>query len=128
MPIRPERQALYPPDWKAIRMRILHRAGGCCEFTRADGSRCSAPNDSLIARDVRNLENWWAWDFADAYVPPSFYKLVRIVLTIAHLDHDETHCSDENLKAGCQLHHLRHDVGATRAHAPPREGPGAADL
>jgi hypothetical protein len=35
---------------------------------------------------------------------------VKIVLTIAHVDHDETNNADENLRAWCQLHHLRHDA------------------
>lgn len=39
-------------------------------------------------------------------------KPVKIVLTIAHLDHDETNMnvSDDRLKASCQLCHLRYDA------------------
>ena len=39
-------------------------------------------------------------------------KKVKVVLTIAHLDHDETNLSvrDERLKAMCQLCHLRYDA------------------
>lgn len=39
-------------------------------------------------------------------------KKVKVVLTIAHLDHDETNhnVSDDRLKALCQLCHLRYDA------------------
>lgn len=39
-------------------------------------------------------------------------KKVKVVLTIAHLDHDETNkdVKDDRLKAACQLCHLRYDA------------------
>lgn len=33
----------------------------------------------------------------------------RVILTVAHLDHDTSNNSDENLKALCQKCHLSHD-------------------
>jgi hypothetical protein len=39
---------------------------------------------------------------------------VKVVLTVAHLNHDPADCRDENLRAGCQLHHLRYDQRTTR--------------
>lgn len=117
MPIKPENASKYPLNWPSIRARILHRAGGTCEFVRVDGTRCEAPNRQMIARDRRNLENWWTWDFADAFVPPAMYSLVHIVLTVAHLNHDPADCRDENLLAGCQLHHLRYDLAHHQANA-----------
>jgi len=47
--------------------------------------------------------------------PPLFtkdYKTVKVVLTIAHLDHDEHNhgVNDDRLKAMCQIHHLRYDA------------------
>ena len=40
-----------------------------------------------------------------------FLKIIKIVLTIAHLDHDETNwdVKDERLAALCQRCHLRYD-------------------
>lgn len=38
------------------------------------------------------------------------YKIIKIVLTVAHLNHDINDNCDENLAALCQLHHLRHDI------------------
>jgi hypothetical protein len=39
-------------------------------------------------------------------------KRIKVVLTIAHLDHDETNMDvkDERLMAMCQLCHLRYDA------------------
>ena len=39
-------------------------------------------------------------------------KKVRVILTVAHLDHDETNMDvqDDRLMAMCQLHHLRYDT------------------
>jgi len=39
-------------------------------------------------------------------------KPVKVVLTVAHLDHDETNhqVTDDRLKAMCQLCHLRYDA------------------
>ena len=83
MPIRPENQALYPDDWSEIRLRILTRAKNACEF-------CGLSNHSEVLRGKR---------------------MVRVVLTIAHLDHDPTNSKPENLRALCQQCHNRYDVG-----------------
>jgi hypothetical protein len=37
-------------------------------------------------------------------------RAIRVVLTVAHLDHDPAHNDDANLRAWCQLHHLRYDA------------------
>lgn len=37
-------------------------------------------------------------------------KQVKIVLTVAHLDHTPENCADENLKALCQKCHNRYDA------------------
>lgn len=41
----------------------------------------------------------------------------RIVLTIAHLDHQPEHCSPVNLRALCQRCHLAHDLHLHMANA-----------
>lgn len=115
MPIRPENKARYPADWKQIRGRILARAGNCCE-------RCKAPNLTMVARgegrhagtymtddaeviDAETGENLGQCRMSDYGVE----RMVRIVLTIAHLDHTPENCSDDNLRAWCQRCHLRYD-------------------
>lgn len=122
MPIKPENRHRYPPDWPAIRERILRRAGYRCEH---DG--CAARQYSV---------GWWVldgslWRWQAAWGQndnPRTYsdarqvaaeidhdrseegpKPIVIVLTIAHLDHMPENCADENLRALCQRHHLAHD-------------------
>lgn len=116
-PIRPSERHRYPPEWPAIRARILTRADGRCEFLCADGSRCNAPDLELIFRDKANLERWRTPHGGDCGGVDPDARGVKVVLTIAHLNHQPEDCRDENLKAGCQLHHLRHDAKQHQANA-----------
>ncbi|MCW2242758.1 HNH endonuclease [Azospirillum canadense] len=89
MPIRPEQRALYPREWKAISLRIrTERAGGRCEFCRV------AINGQ-----------------------PHPVTGSKIVLTVAHLNHDPADCRDENLAAMCQKCHLTYDAALHRENA-----------
>lgn len=107
----------YPPNWKTeIRPRILERDGNKCKF-------CHVPNKMLISRDnrygirkdlwngevyddktgeLRHDVSWRLSDWASDHA-------CRIVLTIAHLDHNVENNEDENLAALCQRCHLHHD-------------------
>jgi len=95
----------YPPNWSEIRKRILERSENKCEC-------CGLENHSEIFsyKDFDNKTIWqkeephnWLFDKI---------KKVKVVLTIAHLDHDETNhnVTDDRLKAMCKLCHLRYDV------------------
>jgi hypothetical protein len=55
---------------------------------------------------------------------------VKIVLTIAHLDHVPEHCDDDNLKAMCQKCHLKYDAEhhAKNAAATRRARKAIGDL
>lgn len=107
----------YSSDWKQIRTRILERAEHRCE-------ECHVPNYAWIWRD--SYGNWHdageqtlreaghektpftiACTFADGRVGQII--VIRIILTVAHLDHNIDNNADNNLKAFCQWHHLRHD-------------------
>lgn len=87
MPIRPEQRGLYPADWKRISMSIRRdRARWTCESI-PDGERCFA---------VSGL--------------PHPITGARVVLTVAHLDHDPTNNDPANLRALCQRCHNRYDA------------------
>lgn len=77
----------YPEDWDEIRARILERASNRCEWCKAENGR---PNPATGS---------------------------KVVLTIAHLDHDLTHNDDENLRALCQKCHLTYDAKEHAKHA-----------
>ncbi len=113
----------YPPDWKAIRARILKRANNCCEF-------CGLPNYSWIIRSSVDGARYLVLKPDSIYylddepvrlseIPAEFAAQpdVKVVLTVAHLDHDVTNNDDGNLKALCQRCHLTHDAKVHAQHA-----------
>lgn len=109
----------YPRNWKTeIRPRILKRSNNCCEF-------CGVPNYAQVWRD--DLGFWFHdWEIleiiestADEHslnlICPGWdrpWRTVRIILTIAHLDHDESNhdVTDDRLAALCQRCHLMYDA------------------
>jgi hypothetical protein len=111
MPIKPENRHRYPKDWPQIRAHILKRAGNTCEWVdKTTGRRCDAPHGELIFRLRSNPERWRYPHGGDCGEADPEYRGVVVVLTIAHLNHTPEDNRDENLKALCQLHHLRYDA------------------
>jgi hypothetical protein len=84
----PMQRHLYPPDWERISASIRERAGNRCEWPG-----CGLENGATV----------------EGKRGP--YK---VVLTVAHLNHDPSDCDAANLRAWCQPHHLRYDA---RHHA-----------
>jgi hypothetical protein len=85
MPIRPENRSRYPADWRHISARIRERAGNKCEW-------CEASNGE-----------------------PHPVTGSKVVLTVAHLDHQPENCADDNLAALCQRCHNRYDAPVRQA-------------
>ena len=105
MPFQKER---YPADWKHISLRVRERDGQRCKF-------CGVSNKAVGARD-----RYGVWHDSDAIqmmnsgqgmdlFGEEYPKIIQIVLTVAHLDHDTTNNSDDNLAALCQKCHLNYD-------------------
>jgi hypothetical protein len=99
----------YPVNWKSeIRPAILERAKHCCE-------ECGVANYATGARDLAG--NWhnskqicnMNSDVGYGYFGTYGVKDIKIVLTIAHLDHDINNNDPANLKALCQKCHLNYD-------------------
>ena len=96
MPVSKERAKLYPGGslrskaWLAIRQAILDREGHQCKF-------CRLPNHSITE-----------WTKG---------KPAKVVLTIAHLDHNPQHNQADNLAALCQRCHNRYDQPHRRINA-----------
>lgn len=101
MPIKKENKKLYPKNWKEIRQRILERAGNKCEF-------CGVENYSVGYRNKNGefIESAGMQQEADEL---DGEKLFKIILTIAHLDHNPTNCDPSNLRALCQKCHNNYD-------------------
>lgn len=102
----------YPKDWPEIRQRILTRAGHKCE-------QCGFNNYQIVLSVVSGGRRVWVdMDIAEAMTKVEMrdFKEVKVILTIAHLDHDETNenISDDRLMAMCQLCHLAYDLEEKR--------------
>ncbi len=113
MPIRPENKARYPKDWPQIRLRILSRAGYRCEYPdckAAHGFKGYWRDGQFVRMPIALREA--GYDVGDivACSNGEELKIIKIVLTIAHLDHTPEHNSDDNLRAWCQRHHLGYDA------------------
>lgn len=114
----------YPDNWtKEIVPRILDRAGNCCEICGLENGQ-TVYSVKVFARRYKiingvNIEPWghkqiWFRDKRDTIgieVITKEIKPVKVVLTIAHLDHDAENkeIKDTRLKAMCQKCHLAYD-------------------
>lgn len=105
----------YPPNWKTeIVPAVLMRAGNKCEC-------CGLENKvyvwaiKLNVRDNGRYKQRSIWfqnrNDAERETETSFKK-VLVVLTVAHLDHDEENheIKIDRLKVMCQICHLRYDA------------------
>ncbi len=72
----------YPDDWDEIATGVKERSGWKCEIC---GMQCRKPGEPFDTH--------------------------RRTLTVMHLNHDESDCRPENLKAACPKCHLRYDAG-----------------
>lgn len=116
----------YPTNWLAeIRPRIMARANNTCECNGCDFKHL----EEVWAVRHKGKTTGWYRDYEEALKQPRTIeskknkqtgrcetipnpKKIKVVLTIAHLDHDETNhlVTDDRLKAMCQLCHLRYDA------------------
>lgn len=86
MPIRPEHRHYYTgKKWKKARERVLRRANNSCE-------QCGVLNGQMYMRFRKGVNHE-----------------ARVVLTVAHLDHNPPNRRMSNLKALCQRCHLKYD-------------------
>lgn len=111
----------YPSDWRAIRAEVLERAGHRCEGCGVEnysrGARSETNGKWYTQRHMDGMnanEGWWHW-------PNGYPKVIGIVLTISHTDHDITNNGEPgnrpNLRALCQRCHNRHDAEYRRGNA-----------
>jgi len=130
MPIKPENLRRYPADWKAISLEAKERAAWGCQhagcrakqydvgwWRLADSGprwvRIYGPCETFGEGRQRAADEHFA-RFGDE---DGDYKILVIVLTVAHLDHQPENCAPENLAAMCQRHHLAYDHDHHRANA-----------
>lgn len=103
MPISAEKMKRYPggsirsKEWREFRASILERAENMCEGT-PQFPECE---------DVNGEKHPETWSI--------------VVLTIAHMDHDETHADPERCRALCQRCHNKWDADFRRANSARRK-------
>jgi hypothetical protein len=99
MPISPDRMKLYPgggthsKEWKEFRAYLIERAQNCCEGTPQNPD-CRAANGL-----------------------PHPTTGSKVVLTIAHMDWDESHADPARCRALCQRCHNQWDSGHRQKNA-----------
>lgn len=112
MPVRAEDQHWYEGEkWQAVRRQVLARAKDACECGGECGRHGGASNGYRCGRANRS-------DYRNANG-----HLVRVLLEIAHTDHDPSHQDPARLRAYCQechllydrMHHLRNATATRRA-------------
>ena len=132
MPIRKENLHRYPANWPEISARIKQRAKNKCE-------QCGLANGRLGKRDgngrwhdalptgTDGMRLTWPRPGEHAWCADGvFGKIVRIVLTVAHLNHEPEDVRAENLRAWCQACHNRYDAATRRAGMKARSRSAAA--
>jgi hypothetical protein len=113
MPIRAQHRGLYPFDWQQLSYAVrFKRAHGRCEH-------CGRPHGLWVLHlgDGRwwdpQRQTWRSGQGRELKRAPSLVltmlRSTRVVLSCAHLNHDPTENSGNNLKALCQRCHLLHD-------------------
>lgn len=109
----------YPKDWKSgIVPRILYRANNCCENCRLEnGQSVYSVGLKILDYNKYKVKRIWLTNESDITRIAVFQhwedpKWIKVVLTIAHLDHDETNhdVKDDRLAAWCQYCHLNYDA------------------
>lgn len=126
MPFRPENRDRYPDNWSEISRQIREAANNTCE-------KCGTMNGANIRRG-KTAEGTPVWRPASWPVNldgmssetgetvigscgdlVNYGDPVRVVLTVAHLDHQPENCDPENLRAWCQRCHNIYDGPMRRA-------------
>lgn len=114
MTFRAER---YPVGWKRIAAGIRMRANNACECAGQCGDHagdaCSAPNGVRIWREAEHPERWQLEEDVGRLYPFEAFAdsgPITVIITVAHVDHDEANNDPSNLLACCQRCHLKMDA------------------
>ena len=104
----------YHPKWRLISKLIRKREKQCCKFCGIRNGFVGKRQKSGAIRELCGTE----WDMyysklRNGYNAAGALKslgFTKVVLTVAHLDHDKKNNRFNNLAALCQRCHLKHDA------------------
>lgn len=109
----------YPPNWLSeIRPRILERDENRCKVCGLENGATITSLALWVREGTRyKVRRFWLTNESDIirmsqFALPNETKECPVVLTIAHLDHDEDNhdVDDDRLAAMCQWCHLNYDA------------------
>lgn len=114
---------------RLIRAEIRARAGERCECTGQcgeahDDGRCDAPNGATIQRDAKAPARWRVHHHNGVCMGERC-DATKVVLAVAHVDHDEANNAPANLLALCQRCHLKLDAADNAARRRERRAAAA---
>jgi 5-methylcytosine-specific restriction endonuclease McrA len=104
----------YPKNWKEVSRNIRERDGWKCAW-------CGLANGVIGYRhhggfvELADCKANMGME-VDAAVDDG-HRVIQIVLTVAHLDHEPMNCDPSNLVALCQKCHLNYDQDHHRRNA-----------
>ena len=110
----------YHPDWKQISRSIRDRAGDRCEWCGVRDLAYGYRDAAGTFHECEGLEI--------EHATHDGFKIIRIVLTVAHLDHDVANNEAGNLACLCQKCHLNHDLEHHLTNAAETRRRKAIDL
>lgn len=118
MPVTAARKKLYPANWLELRAAVLERARFGGEIAHCDRSvrceLCGLPNHVYVSRH-KDVPVWTTLTTPQAYesnpqTRGMYGRPVRIVLTVHHINNDQTDNRMCNLIALCQRCHNKLDA------------------
>lgn len=98
-------KGLYSSDWDdIIRPAILKRDGYRCQYPR-----CSVRHKAV---GYYNFTGQWVEcdTFMSQWASKNNFKVQKVSLQVAHLDHDPSNNDYSNLKSFCPKHHFIKDM------------------
>ena len=122
----------YPKNWKSeIRPAILERAKHKCEFCGVKNYAYVFRGKTPEGREVYQTYDGSIYDAANSeFIEQNYFSeisatgketAIKVVLTIAHLDHDVANNDYGNLRALCQRCHNRYDIEFRKANRKKNE-------
>lgn len=108
----------YPKNWTELRAAVLERAKNKCEFCGVQNYSFGVRHTDGSFREYSAMEVETGFEDGD--------KVIQIVLTVAHLDHDEENhdVKLERLAALCQRCHLRYDINEKKRRRKNKKAVG----
>jgi len=113
--MRKENRHKYCKEWELLSLKIRYEvAKNMCQM-------CGLTNGFIIERfergryriisskEIEEITRQAAKAKISIFKMCSMMGFTRVILTVAHLDHDESNNEPSNLKALCQRCHLNHD-------------------